>query len=35
VLASDKRLQRLRPFSHSPVTWFRNPYVHLILVSGR
>lgn len=32
VLSNDKRLQRLRPFSHSPVTWFRNPYVHLILV---
>jgi hypothetical protein len=34
VLSSDKRLQRLRPFSHSPVTWFRNPYVHVILVRG-
>ena len=32
VPAGDKRLQRLRPFSHSPVTWFRNPYVHVILV---
>jgi hypothetical protein len=32
VLSNDKRLQRLRPFSHSPVTWFRNPYTHVILV---
>lgn len=33
VLSHDKRLQRLKPFSHSPVTWFRNPYAHIILVS--
>jgi hypothetical protein len=32
VLATDKRLLRLKPYSHSPVTWFRNPYVYIILV---
>lgn len=30
--AADKRLQRLKPYSHSPVVWFRNPYAHIILV---
>lgn len=32
--ASDPRLQKLRQFAHSPVTWFRNPFVQLVLVSG-
>jgi hypothetical protein len=26
------RLKRLKQYSHSPVTWFRNPHTHLILV---
>lgn len=30
--SSDKRLSRLKPYSHSPVVWFRNPYVHILLV---
>ncbi|GLC41257.1 hypothetical protein PLESTM_001176900, partial [Pleodorina starrii] len=34
VASGDKRLQRLRPFAHSPVVWFRHPYVHLLLVSS-
>eukprot|EP00878_Enallax_costatus_P028549 GHUV01030842.1.p1 GENE.GHUV01030842.1~~GHUV01030842.1.p1 ORF type:complete len:447 (+),score=91.95 GHUV01030842.1:177-1517(+) len=33
VVSSDKRLLRLKQYSHSPVTWFRNPHTHLILVS--
>ncbi len=33
VASSDKRLQRLRPFAHSPVVWFRHPYAHVLLVS--
>ncbi|GFR46523.1 hypothetical protein Agub_g8109, partial [Astrephomene gubernaculifera] len=33
VPSGDKRLQRLRPFAHSPVVWFRHPYAHLLLVS--
>lgn len=32
--SSDKRLTRLMPYSHSPVVWFRNPYVHILLVGG-
>lgn len=32
VLSSDKRLLRLKPFMKSPVTWFRAPYAHIILV---
>lgn len=34
VLSNDKRVLRLKQYSHSPVTWFRNPITHLILVSG-
>jgi hypothetical protein len=34
VLSSDMRLKRLKQYSHSPVTWFRNPHTHLILVGG-
>ncbi|KAF6250949.1 hypothetical protein COO60DRAFT_1645717 [Scenedesmus sp. NREL 46B-D3] len=34
VLATDMRLKRLKQYSHSPVTWFRNPHTHLILVSS-
>jgi hypothetical protein len=30
--AADPRLQKLRQFAHSPVTWFRNPFVLLVLV---
>jgi hypothetical protein len=33
VLSHDKRLLRLKQYSHSPVTWFRNPSTHLVLVS--
>ncbi|WIA35160.1 hypothetical protein OEZ86_003632 [Tetradesmus obliquus] len=33
VLSTDMRLKRLKQYSHSPVTWFRNPHTHLILVS--
>ncbi|KXZ42764.1 hypothetical protein GPECTOR_119g395 [Gonium pectorale] len=33
VASGDRRLQRLRPFAHSPVVWFRHPYAHLLLVS--
>eukprot|EP00879_Flechtneria_rotunda_P030265 GHRR01032877.1.p1 GENE.GHRR01032877.1~~GHRR01032877.1.p1 ORF type:complete len:274 (+),score=89.72 GHRR01032877.1:558-1379(+) len=33
VLSTDKRLLRLKQYSHSPVTWFRNPVTHLVLVS--
>ncbi|GAB4816227.1 hypothetical protein N2152v2_003273 [Parachlorella kessleri] len=33
LAATDPRLQKLRQFSHSPVTWFRNPFVHLVVVS--
>lgn len=32
VQYNDKRLLRLKPFSHSQVVWFRNPYVHIVLV---
>lgn len=32
MLSSNSRLQQLRQNSQSPVTWFRNPYVQLILV---
>ena len=32
MLASSPRLTRLRQHAQSPVTWFRNPYVQLILV---
>ena len=35
LAATDPRLQKLRQFSHSPVTWFRNPFVHLVVVSPR
>lgn len=34
VLSTDKRLLHLKQFSHSPVTWFRNPATHLVLVSN-
>jgi hypothetical protein len=34
VLCSDKRLLHLKQYSHSPVTWFRNPMTHLVLVSS-
>jgi hypothetical protein len=34
VQNNDKRLLRLKPFSHSQVVWFRNPYVHIVLVSA-
>jgi len=34
VQVNDKRLLRLKPFSHSQVVWFRNPYVHIVLVSS-
>lgn len=33
VLSTDKRLLHLKQYSHSPVTWFRNPMTHLVLVS--
>ncbi|KAK9863262.1 hypothetical protein WJX84_010782, partial [Apatococcus fuscideae] len=33
LLSDDPRLQRLRPYAHSPVTWFRNPFACLVLVS--
>ncbi len=33
ILASDQRLAQLRKHAHSPVTWFRHPYVVLITVS--
>ncbi|KAK9858891.1 hypothetical protein WJX84_005283, partial [Apatococcus fuscideae] len=33
LLSDDARLKRLRPYAHSPVTWFRNPFACLILVS--
>lgn len=33
VLATDKRLLRLKPFAHSAPVWFRIPYAHVILVS--
>lgn len=29
----DPRVLRFRPFAHSPVTWFRIPFVHIIVVS--
>jgi hypothetical protein len=32
VLSTDKRLLHLKQYSHSPVTWFRNPATHLVLV---
>lgn len=32
VLETDKRLLRLKQYAHSPVTWFRNPMTHLVLV---
>ena len=32
VQSQDKRLLRLKPFSHSAAVWFRNPYAHVILV---
>lgn len=35
VLGSDPRLERLKPFAHSPVTWFRNPFALLIVVRAR
>jgi len=31
-LSSDSKLQNIKPFQGSPVTWFRNPYARLILV---
>ncbi|KAK9806020.1 hypothetical protein WJX73_006019 [Symbiochloris irregularis] len=34
VLSSSESVQRLRPFTSSPVTWFRNPYAQLFLVTG-
>ena len=34
LLSSDSKLQNIKPFQGSPVTWFRNPYAHLILVSA-
>ncbi|KAA6429506.1 MAG: TRAPPII tethering factor, partial [Trebouxia sp. A1-2] len=34
LLSSDSKLQNIKPFQGSPVTWFRNPYARLILVSG-
>lgn len=34
VLSTDPQLQRLRPYAQSPVTWFRNPYATLIVVSA-
>ena len=34
VLSHDRRLARLKSFSHSPVTWFRLPFAHLLLVSA-
>ena len=33
LAASDPHLQKLRQFAHSSVTWFRNPYAQLVLVS--
>ena len=33
VLSTDARLLRLKPYAQSPVTWFRNPYAYLVLVS--
>ena len=34
VLSTDARLLRLKPYAQSPVTWFRNPYAYLVLVSS-
>lgn len=34
MLSTDPQLQRLRPYAQSPVTWFRNPYATLIVVSA-
>ena len=31
--STDTRLEGIKPYAHSPVNWFRNPYVHLLLVS--
>ena len=32
MLSNNPRLKRLRQHAQSPVSWFRNPYVQLILV---
>ena len=32
--STDTRLEGIKPYAHSPVNWFRNPYVHLLLVSS-
>ena len=32
LLSSDPKLQRLKPYAQSPVTWFRNPYATLLVV---
>jgi hypothetical protein len=30
----DALLRKRRPYAKQPVTWFRNPYAHLVLVSA-
>lgn len=33
--ADDPRVQKFKPFAHSPVTWFRIPFVQVLVVGSQ
>ncbi|GMH45221.1 hypothetical protein BSKO_13178 [Bryopsis sp. KO-2023] len=34
LLSKHQKIQRLKPYKHSPISWFKFPYAHIIVVTS-